>query len=105
MSEMRKVKKGAKTASRAATAARDRPPRDQAPAKKTPQRRPAEERRSLHARWSSAERCELNRVAARLGLSPSATLRFLVHAEELRGSSEPSLEMLAAFPGLWRERD
>ena len=99
----RKLVKETATVSRAAV--RDRPPRDQTPAKMTPRRRPAEERRSLHARCSSEQRCELNRVAARLGLSPSATLRFLVHAEDLRGSLEPSLEMLAAFPGLWRERD
>jgi hypothetical protein len=65
----------------------------------------AEERSPMHLRLSREERTQLDRVAARLGLSPSATIRFLVNAEDKRGASEPSLATLAAFPALWRERD
>lgn len=42
----------------------------------------------MHLRLSREERCQLNRVAARLALSPSATIRFLVNAEDRRNASE-----------------
>lgn len=62
-----------------------------------------EERQPMHLRLSSQERCQLNRVAARHALSPSATLRFLVQAEDQRA---PQNEVVAArykYPYLWTD--
>jgi hypothetical protein len=64
----------------------------------------AEERRPMHLRLSDDERCQLNRVASRLELSPSATLRFLVNAEDQRSASDASVDMMTlTFAGLFFE--
>lgn len=49
----------------------------------------AAERRPMHLRLSPEERRQLDRVAVRLGLSPSSAIRYLVNAEDRRGAPEP----------------
>jgi hypothetical protein len=39
-------------------------------------------RKPMHVRMSREERCQLARVAARLALSPSAAIRFLINRED-----------------------
>jgi hypothetical protein len=58
----------------------------------------------MHLRLSPEERCQLTRVAARLGLSPSAAIRHLVHIEDERGAAEVSLETMFRYGAhLWRD--
>jgi hypothetical protein len=45
-------------------------------------KRASRTRTPLHVRMSVEERCQLARVAARLALSPSATIRFLINRED-----------------------
>jgi hypothetical protein len=49
---------------------------------KTTSSRASRTRKPLHVRMSGEERCQLARVAARLALSPSATIRFLINRED-----------------------
>jgi hypothetical protein len=63
---------------------------------KTTSTRASRTRKPLHVRMSPEERCKLARVAARLGLSPSATIRFLVHREDAASAAQPTA--VAATP-------
>jgi hypothetical protein len=71
----------------------------------TPKPKPRrEERHPMHLRLSPEERTQLNRAAARLGLSPSSAIRFLVNAEDRRVVSDPPVDMMTLmFSGLFSE--